>query len=91
MEEKRRDVAIIDRVITHKYEISHHKVSCVLEERLEFTLTYISFPEYHMRKIKTDNLIEEEINKGLKQRSKVIGIYPTRIIFSLCLSTSYGS
>ena len=50
----------------------------MLEEELELTLTYFNYPKHHRRKIRTTNLIEGVINKDLKQRSKVIGIFPNQ-------------
>jgi transposase-like protein len=35
-------------------------------------------PTHHRRKIRTTNLIEGVINKDLKQRSKVVGIFPNQ-------------
>ncbi len=45
---------------------------------MEFTLTYLDYPDHHQRKIRTTNLIEGVINKDLKQRSKVVGIFPNQ-------------
>ena len=50
----------------------------MLEEELEFTLTYLAYPKHHRRKIRTTNLIEGVINKDLKQRSRVVGIFPSQ-------------
>jgi len=66
----------IAQLIAQEYQTSYPKVSKLLEEELEFTLTYLSYPEHHRRKIRTTNLIEGVLNKDLKQRSKVIGIFP---------------
>ena len=41
-------------------------------------MTFFDYPETHQRKIRTTNLIEGVLNKALKQRSKVIGIFPNR-------------
>ena len=68
----------IARLIAEKYQYSYPKVSRLLEEALESTLTYLSFPACHWRKIRTTNLIEGAINKDLKQRSKVVGIFPNK-------------
>jgi len=58
-------------VSSYPKEVSH-----LLEEELESILTYLSYPQHHWRKIRTTNLIEGVLNKDLKQRSKVIGIFP---------------
>ena len=74
----REMAATIAKMIAKKYQTSYHKVSQMLEEELEFTLTYLNYPEHHWRKIRTTNLIEGVINKDLKQRSKVVGIFPNQ-------------
>ena len=68
----------IAKMIAQEYQTSYHKVSQMLEEELEFTLTYLDYPTHHQRKIRTTNLIEGVINKDLKQRSKVVGIFPNQ-------------
>ncbi len=70
--------AAIARLITEKYQHSYPKVSHLLEGSLESTLTYLSYPASHWRKIRTTNLIEGVLNKDLKQRSRVIGIFPNK-------------
>ena len=65
-------------MIAQEYRHSYPKVSRLLEEELESTLTYLSYSSHHWRKIRTTNLIEGVLNKDLKQRSKVIGIFPNR-------------
>jgi len=68
----------IAQLIAQEYQNSYPKVSRLLEEELESTLTYLSYSPHHWRKIRTTNLIEGVLNKDLKQRSKVIGIFPNR-------------
>ena len=70
--------ATVAQLIAQKYQDSYPKVSKLLEEELEFTLTYFNYPKHHRRKIRTTNLIEGVINKDLKQRSKVVGIFPNQ-------------
>ena len=70
--------ATVAQMIAQRYQESYPKVSQMLEEELEFTLTYLGYPEHHRRKVRTTNLIEGVINKDLKQRSKVIGIFPNQ-------------
>jgi len=65
-------------LIAEKYQNSYPKVIRLLEESLESTLTYLSFPVSHWRKIRTTNLIEGALNKDLKQRSRVVGIFPNK-------------
>jgi transposase-like protein len=74
----RQMATAIAKMIAREYQDSYHKVSRMLQEELEFTLTYLDYPEHHQRKIRTTNLIEGVINKDLKQRSKVVGIFPNQ-------------
>jgi len=74
----RQMATTIAQMIAQKYQASYHKVSQMLQEELEFTLTYLAYPNHHQRKIRTTNLIEGVINKDLKQRSKVVGIFPNQ-------------
>jgi len=64
--------------IAQHYEVSYPKVSHILQEELKFTLTYLAYPKHHRRKIRTTNLIEGVINKDLKQRSRVVVIFPNQ-------------
>ena len=68
----------IAQLIANKYQGKHPRVAQFLEEDLESILTFFDHPEIHQRKIRTTNLIEGVLNKALKQRSKVIGIFPNR-------------
>ena len=70
--------ATVAHMIAQNYEVSYPKVSHMLQEELGFTLTYLDYPDHHRRKIRTTNLIEGVINKDLKQRSKVVGIFPNQ-------------
>src|SRR6056297_228744 len=74
----RQMATTIAKMIAKKYQTSYHKVSGMLQEELEFTLTYLTYSKHHRRKIRTTNLIEGVINKDLKQRSKVVGIFPNQ-------------
>jgi transposase-like protein len=66
----------IAQLIANKYQGKHPRVAQFLEEELEGTLTFFDYPDIHQHKIRTTNLIEGVLNKALKQRSKVIGIFP---------------
>ena len=67
----------IAQLIAEEYRHTYPKVGRLLED-LEPTLTYLAYSPHHWRKIRTTNLIEGVLNKDLKQRSKVIGIFPNR-------------
>jgi transposase-like protein len=68
----------VAQLIATFYQDRYPRVSLFLEEELEGTLTFFDYPDIHQRKIRTTNLIEGVLNKALKQRSKVIGIFPNR-------------
>jgi transposase-like protein len=74
----REMASTVAKMIAQKYQPSYPKVSQMLAEELEFTLTYLDYSKHHRRKIRTTNLIEGVINKDLKQRSKVVGIFPNQ-------------
>ena len=74
----RQMATTIAKMIAKKYQASYHKVSGMLQKELEFTLTYLDYCKHQRRKIRTTNLIEGVINKDLKQRSKVVGIFPNQ-------------
>lgn len=65
----------VAQLIIDKYRETYPKVSNFLEEKLEETLTFFGYPSKHHRKIRTTNQIEY-LNKLIKKRSKVIGIFP---------------
>jgi putative transposase len=58
----RQMATTIAQMIAQKYQTSYHKVSGMLEEELEFTLTYLGYSKHHRRKIRTTNLIEGVVN-----------------------------
>jgi transposase-like protein len=68
----------IAQLIATFYQNKYPRVSRFLEEDLEDTLTFFDYPDIHQCKIRTTNLIKGVLNKALKQRSKVIGIFPNR-------------
>ncbi|MEA1913572.1 MAG: IS256 family transposase [candidate division WOR-3 bacterium] len=65
----------VAQLIVDKYRNTYPKVSRLLEKHLEETLTFYSYPSRHHRKVRTTNLIEY-LNKIIKKRSRVIGIFP---------------
>jgi len=65
----------VAQLIINRYRNTYPKVSDSLREKLEETLTFFSYPFKHHRKIRTTNQIEY-LNKLIKKRSKVIGVFP---------------
>lgn len=68
----------IAEMISNKYQTKYPRFSKLLNESVEETLSFYGFPEKHRKKIRTTNLIEGVINKKLKQRSKIINIFPNK-------------
>ena len=58
-----------------KYRSSAPKLSTWMEENIKEGLTIFNFPEGHWKKLRTSNLAER-INKEIKRRTKVVGIFP---------------
>jgi transposase-like protein len=52
-------------------------VSALLEEAEEDILAYMAFPHEHWRQISSNNPLER-LNKEIKRRSNVVGIFPNR-------------
>jgi len=58
-----------------KYRSSAPKLSTWMEENIKEGLTIFNFPEGYWKKLRTSNLAER-INKEIKRRTKVVGIFP---------------
>lgn len=63
-----------------------------LDAEIEFCFSVYALPESHRKRMKSTNMIER-LNKELKRRSRVIGIFPDdnaciRVLGSLCQETS---
>ena len=62
VEVKRRDMKLI-------------KAADKVRDNIKETLTYMSFPEEHWQRIRTNNTLER-INREIKRRIKVVGTFP---------------
>jgi len=51
------------------------KAASKIENYIEETLTYMSFPEQHWSRIRTNNTLER-LNREIKRRTKVVGTFP---------------
>lgn len=65
------------RQVADKLQRTHPKVAAMLEEAEEDLLAYLTFPSAHWRQIRSTNLLER-LNREIKRRSDVVGIYPNR-------------
>jgi putative transposase len=76
----------------HKYALSAPRLSAWMEENLSEGFTVFDFPLEHRRTIRTSNSLER-INKEIRRRTKVVGVFPNeasclRLISALLMETS---
>lgn len=69
------------------YEIKYPNAIKVLEEGLEDSLQFYSFPQFDSRKIASTNILER-LNREVRRRTGVVGIFPS-IDSYVRLVTSY--
>ncbi len=69
------------------YDLQYPQAISLLEEGLEESLQFFSFPEIDARKISSTNLLER-LNKEIRRRTKVVGIFPSMDSY-IRLVTSY--
>lgn len=75
-----------------KYAITAPRLSAWMEENLAEGFTVFDFPPEHRRMIRTTNSLER-INKEIRRRTKVVGVFPNeasclRLISALLMETS---
>jgi transposase-like protein len=75
-----------------KYAVSAPKLSAWLEENLAEGFTVFDFPLEHRRTIRTTNSLER-INKEIRRRTKVVGVFPNeasclRLVSALLMEIS---
>mgnify|MGYP003785902997 CR=1 FL=1 len=73
--------------LAERYGETYPKAIDVLEEGLEDSLIFFDFPSLDSRKISSNNMIER-LNKEIRRRTKVIGIFPNPESY-VCLVTIY--
>jgi len=52
-----------------------NKAADLVEERIQETLSYYSFPDSHWRKLRTNNPLER-LMREIRRRTKVVGAFP---------------
>ena len=52
-----------------------NKAADLVEEKIQETLSYYSFPDSHWRKVRTNNPLER-LMKEIRRRTKVVGAFP---------------
>ena len=63
------------QLTTEKYREKAPLLSAWMEENIPEGLTIFSFPQEHWKKLRTSNLAER-VNKEIKRRTKIVGIFP---------------
>ena len=84
-------MALLKRTV-QKYEKSAPKLADWMEQNLPEGLTVFAFPAAHRRLIRTTNGVER-VNKELKRRTRVAGIFPNeasclRLVSALLMEIS---
>lgn len=62
------------QVIEKLKEMKLHQAARKIEDAINETLTYMSFPVEHWTRIKTNNVIER-LNREIRRRTKVVGTF----------------
>jgi len=68
---RRKAASVIEELRTMKLQGAAKKI----EDGVEETLTYMSFPTEHWSKIRTNNVIER-MNREIRRRTRVVGTFP---------------
>ena len=63
------------RVLTQKYEKSAPRLSDWMEQAIPEGLTIFSLPEHKRKRLRTSNM-SENLNKQIKRRTKIAGLFP---------------
>ena len=85
--------ARMDEIIRDYADVAEDSMNC-LDEGFEDSMTVMALPEDIRTMLRTSNMIER-VNKELKRRSKVIGIFPnaasiTRLMGSVLIDVNEG-
>ena len=83
-----------DEIIADYHDVAEEAVKC-LDEGFESSMTIMQFPAGIRRHYRTSNHIER-LNRELKRRSKVVGVFPneaslTRLMGSVLIELNAGS
>ncbi len=64
-----------EQVAARLKDMKLHQAAKKLEDGLDETITYMSFPLEHWTRIRTNNTIER-LNREIRRRTKVVGTFP---------------
>jgi transposase-like protein len=88
----RRTAEVLLQEAIQKYAVTAPKLSAWLEENLSEGFTFFDFPLEHRKSIRTTNSLER-INKEIRRRTRVVGVFPNeasclRLISALLMEIS---
>ena len=68
------------------YPLVFSKAICCLEDGLEDSLSFYTFPQLDARKISSTNVLER-LNREIRRRSSVVGIFPSADAYTRLVTT----
>lgn len=63
------------QVIDKLHRLKLRQAAQLVEDGIEYTLTYYRYPDAHWRRIRTNNPMER-LNREIRRRTKVVGAFP---------------
>ena len=75
--ETREEAIRLKDAFVEKYAEKYEKAVECLEEGFEYSIQYYGFSKIDSRKISSTNTLER-LNKEVRRRSRVVGIFPSR-------------
>lgn len=90
--EDRSEAERLTRMAVQYYETKAPRLSAWIEQNIVEGLTVFDFPEKHLRKIRTTNMLER-VNREIKRRTRVATLFPNeaaccRLVAAILIETS---